>query len=236
MRLSSLVFYGLLVVISTTTQSAMAQSKTDIYMFRYNVALDDGNTELEDHRLSEFVKIIRDKLRQLSHAPDVPADLKLELERLKLQKIENSQGDWSVNTLSIEQMHSLWRQRNALGVFDGRIIKDDGVLKARTRVFFGDLNHSLTDDLQIDLLLVDAQYDTTRDSHSAIVLYAMLLAEIGLIGDSKEIDCSNAENGRSLVSLAIVPAMDAAETSVSLVPVRDAITSLGQRLGRECQS
>jgi hypothetical protein len=61
-----------------------------------------------------------------------------------------------------------------LQVFWGRVRSSDSNFYVRSEIFLGDLKGYLKQDsITLDLAIVDDEFDTTRDSHTIITLYAL---------------------------------------------------------------
>ena len=77
---------------------------------------------------------------------------------------------------SQKDLYDHWYSSGALEVLLGRIRSTGSIFSVRSEVFLGDLKGNLENpSLTLDLSIVDEQFDTTRDSHTLITLYALAM-------------------------------------------------------------
>ena len=75
-----------------------------------------------------------------------------------------------------DKLAGRWRDAHALEILSGRIQESAGTFSVKSRVYFGELDTGFNSRfLSIELPIVDEEYDTTRDSHSVAILYALAL-------------------------------------------------------------
>ncbi|MGA1840953.1 MAG: hypothetical protein ACMUIU_10035 [bacterium] len=69
-----------------------------------------------------------------------------------------------------------WDTSGALEVLLGRIRLNGSDFSVRSKIFLGNLKGNLKHpSIQLDLPIVDEQFDTTKDSHTVITLYALAM-------------------------------------------------------------
>lgn len=79
-------------------------------------------------------------------------------------------------TGSRKDLYDYWYSSGALEVLLGRIRSTGSTFSVRSEVFLGDLKGDLKkDSVTLDLPISDEQFDTTRDSHTIVTLYALAM-------------------------------------------------------------
>lgn len=77
---------------------------------------------------------------------------------------------------SQKDLYDHWYSSGALEVLLGRIRSTVSGFSVRSEVFLGDLKGNLGNpSVTLDLAIVDEQFDTTRDSHTLVTLYALAM-------------------------------------------------------------
>jgi hypothetical protein len=148
--------------------SANAQ-RLSIHVYKYSVPPADSDaTEYRD----QFASIIKNKVVLLG------AELGNDMEKYKslsFIRVEKN-GEWQESSDNAQQLDDRWNQANALQLFLGRVLKVNDAYVVRTRVFFGQLPADVGGPfLNIDMLISGDEFDSTRDSHSGVILYALAL-------------------------------------------------------------
>jgi len=143
-----------------------------IHIFKYGELEDPKKRE----RFSEFKDILRAKISTISDELSGPSGGLSELARLAPFFIVDGNSNHVVFSGNNADLSRRWSRANALEILSGRI-RDTGVnFSVKSRVFFGELDTGLGSRfLTIELPIIDEEYDTTRDSHSVAILYALAL-------------------------------------------------------------
>ena len=160
-------------LVLTPIESFAAEPRVSLQLFKYS-AIHDGDEEVI-RQFESFTDIIRAKISSISEELSSSPHFS-ELQNLNtfLPKDENGKHvKWSGSNADLM---ARWKSSSALEIFIGRIRVADDHYSVRSEVFFGDLKTSLNSRfIKIDLPIEDEQFDTTRDSHSVAILYALAM-------------------------------------------------------------
>ena len=142
----------------------------------------------EKRGFEEFNDIIRTKISILSEELGFLGNDFTYLSHLRPDLVKDGQGHHVEFSGSNADLLRYWRVTDALGVFDGRIRRRSSDYEVRTRVFFGDLSTAWGRRfLSIGLPIRDEQFETTKDSHSAAIIYALALDSLNRCRPEHEI-------------------------------------------------
>ena len=212
-------------------------ARNEVRIFKYY------NADQYSADFNDFYHSIRNKLRLLAIREDLSDPAKHLIGGISPVKVvseKNGVESWAINELNNNQLHQYWRQYDKIvQIFHGRIEEstNSNYRKAKSYAFFGDLNHSLSaDSVLIELEISGEQHDTNQDSHSAIILYAVVLDILDLINGNDVIVCDDSHIAKSLITVAFNSANNVADKSAVMGEVRDAIRLLGDRLAEECSA
>ncbi|WP_422040610.1 hypothetical protein [Roseibium sp.] len=181
--------------------------------------------------------ILTHKLFNLSEVSGISKETKDIISSVDLELVKSDDGIWVSNRgYSPNELMEFWRSEDALQLFFGRVFEKDSTVVARTSVHFGGLSHGLPQNgYRMEIPLTQDQYDTTRDSHSAVIMYALSLFQLGLLNDQSAVDCSEPQVSRELISLAKNYALDAAKNQQKLKEVEKAIDEVAKLFGQNCK-
>jgi hypothetical protein len=207
--------------------AARADDRAEIHMFRYA----GTHEQPAMGAFLDFRDIISQKLLLLAREvtePDTAAD------RLRVTQVRDQSGEWKEFGFDLRTLEGYWQDHGPLGVLLGRVRQSNGGFAVRSSMYLGALRGDLPQAfVDIDLPIVDEEFDTTRDSHSVVTLYALA---IGTLHDpsSAGIDCGRREASLHLLNEAFVRAQDVIQDVPSLAYMLDAIRSTLERVRRTC--
>lgn len=163
----------LLICVIAPGQSMATKPRVSLHLFKYS-GVHDSNEQARN-QFDNFKSIIHAKISSISEELSLKSYF-AELKNLSPFFPLDSQGNHVKWTGSNADLMTRWQNSQALEIFLGRIRVTGDVYSVRSEVFFGDLQTSLGSKfIKIDLPIVDDQYDTTRDSHSVVILYALAM-------------------------------------------------------------
>lgn len=150
---------------------AQNSPRVTVQIFKYTGV----HSTAEQRQFDAFKAIIHAKISSISEEL-AESEYFGELEHLKPFFPQNSGGDHVPFTGSNADLLQRWRSANSLEIFLGRIADGGDGYTVISRIFLGDLETGLTSRfLSIELPIMDNQYETTRDSHSVAILYALAM-------------------------------------------------------------
>ncbi len=175
-KVKSLVIFLLVIVFSfiiSTGAFAQDPPRLSIEIFKYS-GLEDDTSE---KKFKTFVEIIRDKISRLSEEIESKYSAYNQLNDLALNIVKDADsGEHAAFEGTSNDLYNHWNSSNALEIFLGRLRVQDSTYSVRSKVFLGDLKGALeSKTVDIDLLISDEEFDTTKDSHSIITLYALAI-------------------------------------------------------------
>jgi len=148
------------------------QPRTVIHIFKYS-RVSDAQAQ---QRFGEFKEILQAKILSLGEELAAQDNALRHLGSLSPHFVSDVHGNHLPFRGSPDQLLQRWRQSNALEIFFGRLRQDNGQFSVRSKVFLGELPTDLiSQSVQVDLPIRDEQFDTTRDSHSAAILYGLAM-------------------------------------------------------------
>jgi len=213
-------------ILSAPISGARAQ-RTEIHMFRYAGTNDDPAMSA----FLDFRDIVTHKLLLIAREVAAPHS---GTDRLRVTQVRDQAGEWTAFSADLSMLEAYWRDHGPLGVLLGRVRQRDDGFAVRSSMYLGALQGDLPQAfVDIDLPIADAQFDTTRDSHSIVTLYALA---IGTLREpaSDTLDCSRRALGGSLLNEAFVRAQDVSRELPGLSFVEDAIKATLERLRQTC--
>jgi hypothetical protein len=206
--------------------AARADDRAEIHMFRYA----GTHEQPAMGAFLDFRDIISQKLLLLAREvtePDTATD------RLRVTQVRDQSGEWKEFGFDLQTLEGYWRDHGPLAVLLGRVRQLNGGFAVRSSVYLGALRGNLPQAfVDIDLPIADEEFDTTRDSHSVVTLYALAIGT--LHGAAAGIDCGRREASVHLLNEAFVRAQDAIQDVPSLAAVLAAIRSTLERLRSTC--
>jgi hypothetical protein len=170
-----LILFSSLIIDLTTYFNAIAQSspRLIISIFKYSGI----RTEKDKNEFEGFKEIIVAKIHKLTQEIEYKGKEFSYISDLMPSFVANFGSNEHVPfTGSQKDLHNHWDSSGALEVMWGRIRSIDSTFSVRSEVFLGDLKGNLEKpSITLDLPIVDDQFDTTRDSHTVITLYALAI-------------------------------------------------------------
>ncbi|MDW4497407.1 hypothetical protein R5H30_05390 [Sulfitobacter sp. D35] len=232
MRLSALLS---LLIALIAGSGAWGQDRTSVHLFRYgSTTAADAEIAFQDFRDMMVAKLPRLASELEALGLNIDAG---QLARLALEPVPKPGSDGSeiadpvelIPTLESRRLH--WSQTGALALLTGRVKRlDPTELAIRSSFFLGELGRgSGTETVDVELRFSDATYDTTNDSHSVAVLYALALEVLP--------GCTRKPDVYMLLTQADLRARAVAEEDPSLGAPLTALVAKGvDTANRECPS
>lgn len=149
------------------------EPRVSLHFFKYS-GVHDTN-EAAKNQFDNFKAIIHAKISSISE------ELSSRQHFAELNKLgpffptdaDGNHVEWEGSNAKLLER---WRNARTLEIFLGRIRIENGAYSVRSRVYLGDLRTELDSKfIVIDLPIADDQYDTTVDSHSVAILYALAM-------------------------------------------------------------
>lgn len=164
-----------LIVNLVTHVDVLAQSapRLMISIFKYSGI----RTERHKSEFKAFKEIIVAKILKLTQEVEAKGTNFSYVSGLTPNFVSDLASDEHVPfTGSQKDLHDHWYSSGALEVLLGRIRSTGSAFSVRSEVFLGDLKGNLKKSfVTLDLPIVDDQFDTTRDSHTIVTLYALAM-------------------------------------------------------------
>jgi hypothetical protein len=143
-----------------------------IHIYKYGELRD--TTKLKN--FGDFKDILSHKISSISDELSGPVTGLKDLGGLKPFFVVDANDDPANFDGDNDKLAGRWRDAHALEILSGRIQGSAGTFSVKSRVYFGELDTGFNSRfLSIELPIVDEEYDTTRDSHSVAILYALAL-------------------------------------------------------------
>jgi len=169
MRLSKLIF---ILILALWVAGSQAEERSELHLFQYGRT----NTDVLKTAFFDFRDLLAEKLpilsAELSRKVSNPA-----VSHLKLNPIIDEKGVLErpeVRVGSLADEHLYWLQTGALSVLTGHVSLEQGIPYVYTTFFWGMLKGPYTDELiTLKLPVTGAAFDSTYDSHSVAILYAL---------------------------------------------------------------
>jgi hypothetical protein len=157
----------------TVVVCAQLYPRLKISIFRYDKTDSDKHVE----KFSNFRGIITDKIVRLSEElEEIDQNLSY-LKNLTINFVTDLDSNKHVVFRgSLQDLQNHWQRTGSLEVFRGRIRTDGNLYSVRSKIYLGDLKGHLNEaTITVDLPIKDEEFDTTRDTHSAVTLYALAM-------------------------------------------------------------
>lgn len=176
MRLPILIVALFALPVMAAPVMAAAEGRTSVHLFKY------GSTNSSEARIAflDFRDLMTEKLPRLASellsSQEIP-----EVAELALQPVTASDGNGlahpSERIPSLADRRTYWRRTGALALLTGRVKNAQGdSLSVHSTFFLGELGRvHETEAIDVELPFTAATYDTTNDSHSVAVLYALAM-------------------------------------------------------------
>ena len=147
--------------------------RVTLQFFKYSGVHD--NNEAAKNQFDSFKSIIHAKISSISEELSSREHF-AELEKLGPFFPTDASGKHAIWSGNNAKLLERWKNAGTLEIFLGRIRIQENAYSVRSRVFLGNLPTSIDSKfIVIDLPIADEQYDTTRDSHSVAILYALAM-------------------------------------------------------------
>lgn len=225
-QLISALVFGLLTLTTLSTVYAASSDKEPrvlIHIYKYSGV---HTPEALGH-FSQFKDIIQAKVSLIAEELELHNSSFAQLAKLSPFFVADQQGQHVAFTGSNADLLTRWQRANALEIFLGRVRKVDQDYFVKSRIFFGKLSTQLASPfLSIELPLRDQQYDTTRDSHSAAILFALAM-------DSKA-RCRPGHETLALLSAAHEKLLDLTSELAGINQLKSAVEQ-NLAMSQECQ-
>jgi hypothetical protein len=207
--------------------AAQADDRTEIHMFRYA----GTNDQPAMGAFLDFRDIISQKLLLLAREV---TEFDTATNRLRITQVRDQAGDWTAFSADLSMLEGYWRDHGPLGVLLGRIRQRSDGFAVGSSMYLGPLQGDLPQAfVDIDLPIADEQFDTTRDSHSVVTLYALAIETLRDPA-SAGIDCRRRDVGTHLLNEAFMRAQDVTRDLPNLGFVQDAIAKTLERVRQAC--
>lgn len=198
--------------------------RTTLYLYRYaNISSPDGIAAFESFQqiiTTKFLTLV-DELQGIASLPS--------LNILAVHKVLDAKTGQYLDFagLSSLDLETYWEAQGALAVLLGRLQERNQVYLVRTRFFLGKLKGTLpSPSVNIELPVRDDQFDTTRDSHSAMTLYALAMAATA--------QCQHREQVMQLFDEALIRATSAKDAFENFDEIKKAIAAGVDQLKMKC--
>lgn len=170
MRLPKLT---LLLILLFNSASSQAEQRTALHLFQYGRT----NTEQQERAFLDFSDLLEANMpklsAELSQEFNIPA-----VSKLHLKSVINKQGKLKrpqeQNIGSDDGKKIYWKDTGALGVLTGHVRQKEDIPYVYTTFYWGTLKGAYAHEMiTLQLPIVGKSFDTTYDSHSVAVLYAL---------------------------------------------------------------
>ncbi|MGF1610819.1 MAG: hypothetical protein ACFCUQ_15565 [Kiloniellales bacterium] len=164
---------GVAGALALASAPAAHADRAEMYLFKYNGV----RSEADQQAFDEFTEIVTTKLSRLADEVTQPDQDESPASHLSVILVIDPQTREHLPfRQSNSDLHLYWQRQAALAVLSGRVRKDQGIYSVLSRVYVGDLRGELESSfIEIALPIASEQYDTTRDSHSIVTLYALAM-------------------------------------------------------------
>ncbi len=144
-----------------------------VSVFKYSKV----HSDQEENEFKEFIEIIRTKILKLAEELKIKGYNFNYLGQLKTSMVlDEKTGKPKIFEGSMQELDEHWKRSGALEVLNGRLRHQDKIITVRSNVFLGELKGELaTPIITLDMPISDNEFDSTRDSHSLVTLYAMAM-------------------------------------------------------------
>ncbi|MEO1091115.1 MAG: hypothetical protein AAFX81_10805 [Pseudomonadota bacterium] len=198
---------ALLMLLAALPASSWAQERSTVHLFQYG----STNAPASATAFLDFRDLMSEKLPRLASellADDDRAGGLTNLDALALQPVQADGGDGleppSARIPNLQRRRQYWRDTGALALLTGRVKgSDPASLVIRSTFFLGELGQpTRRETLDVELPFTAAVYDTTNDSHSVVLLYALAMEALGMTADGTTADCNRQAHAYFLLSQA----------------------------------
>lgn len=144
-----------------------------VSIFKYSKV----HSDQEENKFKEFIEIISAKILKLAEELKIKGEKFNYLGQLKTSMVlDEKTGKHKIFEGSMQELDEHWKKSWALEVLNGRLRNQDNIISVRSNIFLGELQGDLAEPIIIlDLPISDDEFDSTRDSHSLVTLYAMAM-------------------------------------------------------------
>jgi hypothetical protein len=135
------------------------------------------HSDQEEKEFKEFIEIISAKILNLAEEFKIKGDNFNYFGQLKTSIVlDEKTGKPKIFEGNMQELDEHWKKSGALGVLNGRLRLQDKIITVRSNVFLGELKGELASPIiTLDMPITDDEFDSTRDSHSLVTLYAMAM-------------------------------------------------------------
>lgn len=224
MRQLTLILCATLFVCS----QAFGEVRSEVHIYQYYFDKDHSQ------KFSKFKSIISEKIIGIQDSPE-NSNIQDVLGLLDFKTVRGPDGKPVLfESINYAELREYWKEKFALQVVYGRIESSSNKFFAVSNFHFGDLRHELERSVfRAKIEISNAEFDNTRDLHTASMLYALALSALGLVGDTTEPDCGKATVGGSILRLAFENANDA-EANGATKPLTSAVAASIEALVEKC--
>jgi hypothetical protein len=163
---------AILLILALWVTDSLADDRTELHLFQY------GRTNTDEFKMAffDFRDVLTEKLPKLSAEVsrnfNIPAVSQLRLRQIVDENGELLRPEERVGSLYDKRQY--WRQTGALSVLTGHLRQQEDIIYVYTTFFWGDLKGPYNDEMITLKLPVEGEFlDSTSDSHSVAILYAL---------------------------------------------------------------
>lgn len=161
-----------MLILALWVGDSQAGERSDLHLFQYGRT----NTDLLKTAFFDFRDMLAEKLpklsAELSRKATIPAVSHLKLNPVLNEKGELERPEVRVGSLADKRLY--WLQTGALSVLTGHVRQQGGIPYVYTTFFWGQLRGPYTDEMiTLKLPVTGEAFDSTYDSHSVAILYAL---------------------------------------------------------------
>lgn len=203
-----------------------AQQRAELYLFQYGLT----NTEQRAALFEDFRYVLEEKMPRLSDELALGDKLPV-LKAIRVVPVldNNNQLRRPADLIGNQQQrHKYWQDVGALALLTGVVTLQGATPSIHTTLYWGQLKPPLQQEMiDIELPLTGNYYDTTFDSHSVAILYA--------IANQPDVGCQQFTSIIALLSEAQKRALAITEQQAELGnALQDKIAESIQALKAEC--
>ena len=174
---SNIVIVLLFSVVHSWGCSVNNEQRLIISIYKYSGL---NRSQIHEAKFYEFEEIISSKLLLLPQeliATNKHFEYVSNLRKILVHDLYSNEHVFFTGTN--KELHIFWDESNSLEVLLGRVRLKNNIYSVRSNIYLGDLKGNLDKpSITLDLPIIDEQFDTTRDSHTIVTLYALAMDAI----------------------------------------------------------